>query len=90
MLHQKPNITKETREALKEAIFQRSYPKNVKNYLMELPLFEEEAVQILKFLKNNPSASEEYAIAEVENTVRMVTKKYGMTAMERDRLYRIG
>lgn len=86
---QKPDMTENTRRLMSEAINHMPFPDNVKKYLVELPLYEEEGIRILSFLSRNREATAEQAMSEVERITLDMTKKLGMSAMQRDRLYRV-
>lgn len=85
-----PNITEKTYSQLKKEISRLNMAQNVKEYLLELPLYEKEAVQMIEFLKKNPTVSEKKAIEEVDSITLAMTKELGMTAMQRDKLYPLG
>lgn len=84
-----PNMTNETRKALIMEVAKLSMPQNVQRYLVGLPLYEEEGLQMIEFLKNNPNVTEREAINKVDEITLAVTRKLGMTASQRDRLYSI-
>ena len=55
-----------------------------KEYLIHLPLFEEEVQHMIQYVQTHPKATEKELETEVERKTWEVTQKVGMTADERD------
>jgi len=85
-----PDMDLTTRRILMEIVDRLDMKEEVKSYLFELLLYEEEAQHMIKFFKSNPEATEEQAMAEADAITQEVTKKLGMTAIQRDMMYPIG
>lgn len=77
--------TDESDNRLEEMVQKLNIRETLKNYIVHLILFEEEAQHMMKYITEHPNATEDELKTEVDRKTREVTQKLGMTASERDR-----
>ena len=82
-----PFKTKETDTLLREEIQKHEMSEFMRKFIPRMTFFEKEAQEMLKFLKDNPTATEEEIEKALICFVEELRKEMGMTRLQRECLY---
>ena len=82
-----PIKTKETDEMLRQEIQKHEMSDFLRRFIPRMIFFEKEAQMMLKFLKDNPKATEEEMEKTLLDLVETLRKQMGLTRSQRENLY---